>query len=74
MTSVPDSRFLAASTMRIERSTSGRARHQRGAIGVGPTIILRVRDLEPPRAELLRQLDEAFHLVDVAAVDHRVHR
>ena len=71
---MPERRLRAASTIRIDLSTSGRGRHQRRAVGVGPAVILRVRDLEPARAELLCELDEALDLVDIAAVDHRVHR
>ena len=47
-------------------------RHQGGAVGERPAVILRVGDFEPARAEFERQTDEGADLMQIAAMDDRV--
>ena len=47
-------------------------RHQRGAIGERPAVILGVGDFEPARAEFDRKIDERADLMQIGAMDDRV--
>ena len=47
-------------------------RHQGGAVLQPPAVILRMRDLDPARAEGHRLGDERLDGVDIGAVDHGV--
>ena len=72
MTSVPSRRLRASSTSAIEFHDFLFRRHQRGAIGERPAVILGVGDFEPARAEFERQTDEGADLMQIAAMDDRV--
>ena len=47
-------------------------RHQRGAVGERPAVILGMRDFEPARAEFDRKIDERADLMQIGAMDDRV--
>ncbi len=64
MTSSPLRRTRAASTMRDRFVDIRLERHQRGAIGERPAVILGMRDFEPARAEFDRKIDESAHLMN----------
>ena len=49
-------------------------RHQRGAVGERPAVILRMRHFEPARAKLDRKIDERGDLMNIRAMDDRVDR
>ena len=49
-------------------------RHQRGAVGERPAVILDMRDLDAAGAQFKRQFDEAPGIVNIGAVQRRVQR
>ena len=67
MTSRPASFGRAASTSRDRLLGLLARRHQRGAVGERPAVVLRVRHFEPARAELKREVDERADLMKVRA-------
>ena len=72
MTSSPLRRTRAASTSAIDSSTRLARRHQRGAVGERPAVILGMRDFEPARAEFDRKIDERADLMQIGAMDDRI--
>ena len=48
-------------------------RHQRFAVQHGPAVVLRVRELDAVGAELAREVDDLFEMVEIRAVEHDVH-
>ena len=72
MTSSPLRRSRAACDDRDRFVDLGFRRHQRGAIGERPAVILRMRHFEPARAKLDRKIDERGDLMNIRAMDDRV--
>ena len=74
MVSTPLSRSRAASTSVDRAHGLLPGRHQRGAVDQRPAVVLDVRDLEPLRAELDREIDDLAEMVEVLAMHHGIDR
>ena len=68
MRSLPFSRSRALSTTSRRVLHLSRLRHQRGAVLIGPAVILRVRHLQPVRAERFGERDHLLDVIEVLAM------
>ena len=48
-------------------------RHQRGAVGQRPSVVLRVRDLHSLRVQLLDEGDHLFQMIEILPMHDQVH-